>query len=99
MRIKLFLATALLVLAIVAGANDNVKKKESAATVKSSEAQSVKAKPTLPRVKKATEIVLQDENDNKYDAVVVNNNVATTYKPIFEEKKIKLTSKKESTEQ
>jgi hypothetical protein len=87
MRIKLILALALLAIVIMAGANNKIGEKSEPILKKNN---SEKVKPQSQKNKKSVDSLVQTNTDPNLEAIVINNNKAITYKPIFAEKKIKL---------
>lgn len=93
MRIKIFLALILLVLAVLANANNNISGKKG--NGKNSLEQHSKSKLSALKQNKNCISNGSKTHNGELDAVVViNSNTVITYKPIFEEKKIKVSKNK-----
>ncbi len=87
MRIKVFLALILLALAVLANANNNTSGKKG--NSKNNVEQHAKIKPSSLKENKNYSTNVSKTHDSELDAVVTKSNTVVTYKPIFEDKKIK----------
>lgn len=88
MRIKIFLGLILLALAVLANATNNTSGKKG--NGKNNVEQHSKSKLSVLKENKNNSTNGSKTHDSELDAVVVTkSNTVITYKPIFEEKKIK----------